>query len=90
MAARQERNDTTMPASGRAVIDEQALDRLMDQVDADGLELLGPDGVLTELTSRIMNRALDAELTDHLGMSAATRPDGGRATTATARPPRRC
>ena len=56
-----------MPASGRAVVDEETLDRLMDQVDADGLELLGPDGILTELTSRIMNRALDAELTDHLG-----------------------
>jgi transposase-like protein len=56
-----------MPVSGRAVIDEETLDRLMDRVDADGLELLGPDGILTELTSRIMNRALDAELTDHLG-----------------------
>jgi transposase-like protein len=56
-----------MPGSGGAVIDEQTLDRLMDQVDAEGLELLGPDGILTELTSRIMNRALDAELTDHLG-----------------------
>jgi transposase-like protein len=67
MTTRQDRNDTTMPASDRTVIDEQMLDRLMDRVDAEGLELLGPDGVLTELTSRIMNRALDAELTDHLG-----------------------
>lgn len=56
-----------MPSADRGVIDEQALDRLMGQVDAEGLELLGPDGVLTELTSRIMNRALDTELTDHLG-----------------------
>src|ERR671910_531304 len=67
MTTRQDRNDTTMPASDRTVIDEQMLDRLMDRVDAEGLELLGPDGVLTKLTSRIMNRALDAELTDHLG-----------------------
>lgn len=51
----------------KPVIDDATLDRLMAQVDADGLELLGPDGVLTELTSRIMNRALEAELTDHLG-----------------------
>jgi putative transposase len=50
-----------------SVIDDAALDRLMAQVDEQGLELLGPDGVLTELTSRIMNRAMDAELTDHLG-----------------------
>lgn len=49
------------------VVDEAMLDRLMAQIDANGLELLGPDGVLTELTSRIMNRAMQAELTDHLG-----------------------
>jgi transposase-like protein len=49
------------------VIDEEMLDRLMAQVDEEGLELLGPDGVLTELTSRIMNRALEVEMADHLG-----------------------
>ena len=52
---------------GKPVIDEATLDRLMGQVDAEGLELLGPDGVLTELTSRIMNRALEVEMTEHLG-----------------------
>lgn len=36
------------------VVDEAMLERLMAQIDANGLELLGPDGVLTELTSRIM------------------------------------
>lgn len=49
------------------LIDDVTLDRLMAQVDSEGLELLGPDGVLTELTSRIMNRAMDAEMTEHLG-----------------------
>jgi putative transposase len=49
------------------VLDDETLDALMARIDAEGLELLGPDGVLTSLTSRIMNRALDAELTDHLG-----------------------
>ena len=56
-----------MPTVDRPVIDEDTLDRLMDQIDAEGLELLGPEGVLIELTSQIMNRALDVELTDHLG-----------------------
>ena len=37
----------------RPVIDDELVDRLMAQVDAEGLELLGPEGVLTELTSRI-------------------------------------
>ena len=52
------------------VIDEATLDRLMAKIQEDGLELLGPDGVLTELTSRLMSRAMQAELTDHLGYEA--------------------
>lgn len=52
------------------VIDEATLDRLMAKIDAEGLELLGPDGVLTELTSRLMNRAMQTELSDHLGYEA--------------------
>ena len=42
----------------RPVIDDELVDRLMAQVDAQGLELLGPEGVLTELTSRILSRGL--------------------------------
>lgn len=60
-------SDKKMEEPGRPVIDDEMLDRLMAQVDAEGLELLGPDGMLTELTSRIMNRALEVEMTDHLG-----------------------
>ena len=48
-------------------VDEATLDALMARIEEEGLELLGPDGVLTGLTSQIMNRALDVELTDHLG-----------------------
>ena len=48
-------------------LDESTLDALMARVQDEGLELLGPDGVLTGLTSQIMNRALDTELTDHVG-----------------------
>lgn len=51
----------------RPVIDESLIDRLMDQVDSEGLELLGPDGVLTELTSRVLSRGLEVEMTEHLG-----------------------
>lgn len=64
MTTESERNDGE---SARPVIDDETLDRLMDQIDEEGLELLGPDGVLTELTSRIMNRALETEMTHHLG-----------------------
>jgi len=50
-----------------AGLDEATLGELMAQIQDEGLELLGPDGVLTALTSQIMNRVLDVELTDHLG-----------------------
>lgn len=61
----------------KPLIDEATLDRLMAQVEAQGLELLGPDGVLTDLTSRIMNRAMEAELTDHLGYEAGDQAGHG-------------
>jgi transposase-like protein len=54
-------------SSSPPLIDDATLDQLMVQIDAEGLELLGPDGVLSELTSRIMNRAMQTELTDHMG-----------------------
>jgi len=58
--------DTTDPVSGeRPSVDPQLVDRLL--ADAGDGELLGPDGLLTELTRAVMERALGAELTDHLG-----------------------
>lgn len=58
--------DATERAAVAAVSDE-----LVDAVVADalegGVELLGPDGVLAELTKRVLERALAEEMTDHLG-----------------------
>lgn len=68
---------TTDSEKRRDVIDEAVLDRLMAQVESEGLELLGPDGILTELTSRIMNRAMDAERTAHLGYEQGDRAGWG-------------
>ncbi|MCB0916570.1 MAG: IS256 family transposase [Actinobacteria bacterium] len=59
------------------MLDDAALDRLMEQVDAQGLQLLGPDGVLTELTSKLLNRAMAAELTEHLGYEHGDRAGWG-------------
>lgn len=54
------------PNVGAAVPDE-VIDQVMAGVDSGGLQLLGPDGVLAELTKRLLDRAMDEELTDHLG-----------------------
>ena len=56
--------DSEIPPVAKPLIDDATLDQLMAQVDAEGL---GPDGVLTDSTSRIMNRALDVEMTEHIG-----------------------
>jgi putative transposase len=49
------------------LLSQAALDELMAKVQAEGLELLGPNGVLRDITKRIMEAALEAERTDHLG-----------------------
>jgi len=59
---------STVPmADPGEVVTDDVLDAVMAQVDAGGLELLGPDGVLAELTKRLLERGLAEELTDHLG-----------------------
>ena len=42
-------------------------DRLVEQARADGVALTGPGGLLGGLTKRVLETALAAELTDHLG-----------------------
>lgn len=47
-------------------IKEELLDELLSNYK-NPEDLLGPDGLLTELKRRLINRVLDAELTTHLG-----------------------
>jgi putative transposase len=46
---------------------EQLAEQLLNRADADHAQLLGPDGLLTQLTQRVLDRALDVELAEHLG-----------------------
>lgn len=46
---------------------EEVLDGLMARVEEEGADLLGPDGLLNQMTKAVLERALDEELTDHLG-----------------------
>ena len=39
----------------------------MEQARADGLALTGPGGLLTGLTKTVLETALEAEMTEHLG-----------------------
>ncbi|AKA06877.1 transposase [Streptomyces noursei ZPM] len=46
---------------------DEVVERLMDRADTSGTALLGEGGLLTEVTRAVLERALDAEMTEHLG-----------------------
>ena len=64
---------TTTPAPGSArqaineMLDAGLLDDVMDRVDAGGLRLTGEGGFLPEMIKAVLERGLQAELTEHLG-----------------------
>src|SRR3954462_15519269 len=47
--------------------DEGWLDELIDRAGQSGVQLTGEGGFLPELVKAVLERGLDAELTDHLG-----------------------
>lgn len=59
--------DLAVPGREGPLLAPEALDALMAQVDAEGLDVLGPGGVISEITKLVLERALDEELTEHLG-----------------------
>src|SRR3954466_10829214 len=52
---------------GLDAVDEQLIDRLAARARAAGLQLAGEGGLLAQLTKRLLESALEGELTDHLG-----------------------
>ena len=50
------------------VLDEQSVaEQLVAQAREKGVELVGPNGLLNQLTKRVLETALEAEMSDHLG-----------------------
>lgn len=54
-----------MPVS--PATDDDLVGRLVAQARADGLQLTGEGGLLQQLTKRVLEAALEGEITDHLG-----------------------
>lgn len=52
------------PADG---VDAELVDRLVEHARAAGLQLTGDGGLLQQLTKRVLESALEGEITDHLG-----------------------
>src|SRR3954464_4778871 len=58
--------DTIEPVPAR--IDQQKLaEELVGAARAEGVELVGPGGLLTGLTKTVLETALEAEMSEHLG-----------------------
>jgi len=66
-------------SDGLDAVDEQLIARLAGKAREGGLALTGEGGLLAQLTKRLVESALDGELTDHLGYGKhdAAGRDGG-------------
>lgn len=62
-----EHAEDSMPEAGLDGLDEQLVAQLVNRARAGGLKLTGEGGVLQQLTKRLLESALEGEITDHLG-----------------------
>ena len=67
-----------MPSDKR--ISNELLDELLSGASTEE-EIAGPGGVLAELTKRLVERAMEVELTDHVGYEPHAEPPGGAGNT---------
>src|SRR4051812_1120197 len=77
-----------LPGGGRLERPELS-DELIDELLAGAStaqEIAGPDGLLGQLTRRLLERALEAEITEHLGYPAGHAPPGGAGNARNGRP----
>jgi putative transposase len=57
--------ETTKPA--RTPEDKELAEELVECARDEGVDLVGPDGLLTELRKKVLEAGLEAEMTEHLG-----------------------
>lgn len=59
--------EEVQPAGAPDALDDQLISQLVDRAKADGIKLTGQGGLLQQLTKKILESALEGEITDHLG-----------------------
>jgi putative transposase len=57
----------TMSPMAEQIDQQQLAQQLVEKARADGVDLVGPGGLLAGLTKTVLETALDAELSEHLG-----------------------
>lgn len=65
-------------ASGTGAVDDGLVAELVARAQAGGVKLTGEGGLLQQLTKRVLESALEGELTDYLGHEPGERAEGGR------------
>jgi putative transposase len=69
-----------VPDDLRRVLPDDVIDELLAGRRTEG-EIVGPGGLLSQLTKRVVERAMEVELTDHLGYEPHQEPLGGAGNT---------
>jgi putative transposase len=59
--------ETIDPMATTSIDQKKLAQELVERARADGVELVGPDGLLTGLTKSVLETALEAEVSEHLG-----------------------
>jgi putative transposase len=66
--------------AGGGRISDEVIDELLAGASTEE-EIVGPGGLLAQLTKRLVERAMEAELTDHVGFEPHQEPPGGTGNT---------
>jgi transposase-like protein len=64
------------PVTGEIIDQKELAERLLAQAKEQGVSLTGPGGLLSQLTKNVLETALNAELTEHLGHEHGGTPIG--------------
>ena len=65
-----------LPRELRELLPDEVVDELLAGARGEE-EIVGPGGLLSQLTKRLVERAMEVELTDHLGYEPHLEPPGG-------------
>jgi putative transposase len=58
------------PRAAGSGLDDEAIGKLVDRARAEGVSLTGPGGLLGDLSKRVLESALEGEMTDHVDYEA--------------------
>ena len=67
------------PVTGEIIDEHQIAEQLLAQAKEQGVSLIGPGGLLGGLTKTVLETALEAEMTEHLGYEKHQVTDSGNA-----------